>query len=499
MPKNSFAEIRVPRGPAPSAKPARAPGAPISVPVRRHPEINDSFIAFGMLSLRVADPVAVFLTLLVITRLNGVYIVGPYVALAVIAALLTVTFFAEAARAQPWYHDGYVGMAVYLLGSWMMVVGILFLLGTATGYIEKFQTASTYTWLLIAPVVIVAQHALVRAALMRYVRSSLHIRQTVIVGVNEASLQLSRHMKTQSQLGFALHGFFDDRSAERLGLSGDYLRLGRMSDIHDYVKREKINVIYIALPMTQHERVLTLLDSLRDTTASIYFIPDIFVFELIQGRIDDLNGIPVVAVCETPFHGLKGIAKRLTDVLFSIAALVLIAPLLALVAVAVKVSSPGPVLFKQRRYGLDGEQIVVYKFRTMTVCEDGEHVVQASRNDARITRIGSFLRRTSLDELPQFINVLQGRMSVVGPRPHAVAHNELYRKLIKGYMMRHKVKPGITGWAQVNGLRGATEDVDKMRRRIEHDLDYLRNWSLALDAKIVVGTVLTLIRNRNAF
>jgi putative colanic acid biosynthesis UDP-glucose lipid carrier transferase len=169
------------------------------------------------------------------------------------------------------------------------------------------------------------------------------------------------------------------------------------------------------------------------------------------------------------------------------------------IAIGVKMSSPGPVLFKQRRYGLDGKEIVVYKFRTMNVLEDGNVIKQATRNDRRVTRFGAFLRRYSLDELPQFFNVLQGSMSVVGPRPHAVAHNETYRRLIKGYMIRHKVKPGITGLAQVNGLRGETDTLDKMQLRIEHDLDYLRNWSLQLDLQIVVKTIFVLLKDQDAF
>ncbi|HEY9847420.1 MAG TPA: exopolysaccharide biosynthesis polyprenyl glycosylphosphotransferase, partial [Candidatus Caenarcaniphilales bacterium] len=174
-------------------------------------------------------------------------------------------------------------------------------------------------------------------------------------------------------------------------------------------------------------------------------------------------------------------------------------PLMILIALGVKVSSPGPILFKQRRYGLNGQEILVYKFRSMTVMEDGETVLQAKRNDFRITKFGAFLRRTSLDELPQFINVLQGRMSIVGPRPHAVAHNEQYRKLISGYMLRHKVKPGITGCAQVHGFRGETDTLDKMQKRVEYDLQYLKNWSLGLDLQIIFKTALVFFHNRNAY
>jgi putative colanic acid biosysnthesis UDP-glucose lipid carrier transferase len=215
--------------------------------------------------------------------------------------------------------------------------------------------------------------------------------------------------------------------------------------------------------------------------------------------VDNIGNIPVVAVCESPFYGVNGMIKRLSDVILATLIVLMISPVMLAIAAAVKWTSPGPVLFRQRRYGADGKEIIVYKFRSMSVCEDGGEIRQAQKNDVRVTPLGAFLRRTSLDELPQFINVLQGRMSIVGPRPHAVAHNELYRKLIKGYMVRHKVKPGITGWAQVNGYRGETETLEKMQRRIEYDLDYLRNWSLRLDLYIIIKTVFGVLRNKNAY
>jgi putative colanic acid biosynthesis UDP-glucose lipid carrier transferase len=257
--------------------------------------------------------------------------------------------------------------------------------------------------------------------------------------------------------------------------------------------------LFIALPIRHIQRVLDLLDDLRDTTASIYYVPDVFVFDLIQARSSELNGIPVVAMCETPFYGYRGLTKRLIDIGLSVTFLVGALPLLVLIAVLVKLSSPGPFVFRQRRYGLDGREIIVYKYRTMTVSEDGAEVRQASRTDSRITPIGRFLRRYSLDELPQFINVLQGRMSLVGPRPHAVAHNEEYRKLIKGYMVRHKVRPGITGLAQINGARGETSKLEEMEARIRHDLDYLRRWTPALDLKILVLTVVKIFRDDKAY
>jgi len=204
-------------------------------------------------------------------------------------------------------------------------------------------------------------------------------------------------------------------------------------------------------------------------------------------------------ITASPFSGASGLIKRASDIVLSLLILALIAPLLVVLAVCVKLTSPGPAIFRQRRYGLDGEEIVVYKLRTMTTAQDGDSVPQCQKVDPRVTPLGAFLRRTSLDELPQFINVLQGRMSIVGPRPHAVAHNELYRKLIKGYMQRHKVRPGVTGWAQINGLRGETDSVEKMKARIDHDLEYLRNWSLRLDLYIIAKTVWVVLAGRNAY
>jgi putative colanic acid biosynthesis UDP-glucose lipid carrier transferase len=291
----------------------------------------------------------------------------------------------------------------------------------------------------------------------------------------------------------------DDRRPARLGSVEPGENLGALGQIAAYVKTHHVDLIYITLPMASQPRILKLLDELHDTTASIYFVPDIFLFDLIQARMDTIGGIPVLAACETPFYGINGLIKRVSDIVLASAILALILPLMLVIAIGVKLSSPGPALFKQRRYGLDGKEILVYKFRTMTVLEDGNVIKQATRNDGRVTRFGAFLRQFSLDELPQFFNVLQGRMSVVGPRPHAVAHNEMYRRLIKGYMIRHKVRPGITGLAQVNGLRGQTDTLDKMQSRIEHDLDYLRNWSLQLDLQIVVKTVFVLLKKQDAF
>jgi putative colanic acid biosynthesis UDP-glucose lipid carrier transferase len=321
----------------------------------------------------------------------------------------------------------------------------------------------------------------------------------VIAGVSRHSRRLGQALKDHPRLGMRLVGYFDDRSRERIGpLEPDQL-LGKLEDLPGYVHRTGTEVIYIALPIPHEERTRQIIDDLQDTTASIYFVPDVFVFDLIRAQVDMIDGIPILALRESPFVGANQLIKRMSDLLMASVLLLLTAPVLLAIAISIKATTPGSVIFKQRRYGLDGHEIIVYKFRTMTASDDSDRVPQATCDDARVTLLGRFLRRYSLDELPQLINVLQGRMSMVGPRPHAIAHNDMYRKLIKGYMGRHKVTPGITGLAQVNGLRGETKTVDQMAQRVAYDLEYLRSWSLGLDLKIIFKTILTVFRDRKAY
>jgi putative colanic acid biosysnthesis UDP-glucose lipid carrier transferase len=385
-----------------------------------------------------------------------------------------------------------------IVTGWVAIFGLLLLLGWATHTLEVFDQRVILAWALATPAALFAAHRLLPLVLPRVLATQGLEKTAVIAGANDLGRRLAERLR-DPMLGIRLSGFFDDRGAGRLQNLSAEQNLGGLSLLADYARSHHVDVIYIALPMASQPRILRLLEDLRDTTASIYFVPDIFVSDLIQARVDSIGGLPVVAVCESPFYGFNRFVKRASDIFLSLLILILISPLLLAIAIGVKLSSPGPILFKQRRYGLDGRKIVVYKFRSMTGAEDGDIVRQATRNDSRITRFGAFLRRTSLDELPQFINVLQGRMSIVGPRPHAVAHNELYRKLIRGYMIRHKVKPGITGLAQVHGLRGETDTVDKMKARIDYDLAYLRNWSVLLDVQIILKTVVVVLQKRNAY
>jgi putative colanic acid biosynthesis UDP-glucose lipid carrier transferase len=382
---------------------------------------------------------------------------------------------------------------------WLLLLAVMLAIGYVTHSLAEYPRRIFITWAIVTPVALTCATLAMQEIMHRFLMSAFDNRSAIFAGYNNSSLELARRLKSNPAMRLEVSGFFDDRSSDRLGLEADANLVGTLSDLATYVKEHGTDVIFIALPIRHVKRVMNLLDDLRDTTASIYYVPDIFVFDLIQARSGEIHGIPVVAMCETPFYGYRGVTKRLTDICLSVLILLLFLPVLLVIAVLVKYSSPGPVIFKQRRYGLDGREIAVYKFRTMSVTEDGDQIRQASKSDSRITRIGAILRRSSLDELPQLINVLQGRMSLVGPRPHAVAHNEEYRKLIKGYMVRHKVLPGITGLAQVNGCRGETSQLEEMEARVNYDLDYLRHWTPMLDIKIILLTAIKVFRDDKAY
>jgi putative colanic acid biosynthesis UDP-glucose lipid carrier transferase len=380
--------------------------------------------------------------------------------------------------------------------AWAIVVGSLSVVGFALQLGTEFSRRLLLTWAVLSPVMIAGVQYFVQVLL---IRRFLPRQRAVVAGISDVGRRLGQKIARNQSHSIELEGWFEDRSADRIGPVEGGQTLGTLNDLPEYVRRNKIDLIYIAIPIRYEKRMRGLLDDLQDTTASIYFVPDIFVFDLIQSRVDSISGIPVLALCETPFVGVNGLVKRVSDLALASVLFVLTLPLMLLIAFCIRLTTPGSTIFKQRRYGLDGEEIVVYKFRTMTTSDDDKDVRQASLNDSRITPIGGFLRRYSLDELPQIINVLQGRMSLVGPRPHAVAHNEEYRKLIKGYMIRHKVVPGITGLAQVRGFRGEIKSIDQMRSRIESDLEYLRAWSLLLDFKILAMTVRRVLNDSNAY
>lgn len=397
------------------------------------------------------------------------------------------------------FRDNMIGAAVDITLSWFSLLAVLALFGYATRSLKYFETPILLTWALATPAV---QWAAVSAGakITRLASSRPGARRSaVVVGAGPLGVKVARALAEATETGIDVIGYFDDRMDERLHSDAIATRLGGLREVGFYVMQNGIRNVFITLPLGSQPRIVELLEQLQGTTASIFFVPDVFGISIIQGRLQDLSGVPIVGICETPFTGTNELVKRVSDIVLASIILLLISPLLLAIAIGVKFSSPGPAIFKQKRNGLDGEEIIVWKFRSMTTMDNGSTIRQATKDDDRITRFGAFIRRTSLDELPQFFNVLQGKMSVVGPRPHAVAHNEEYRRIIKAYMVRHKVKPGITGWAQVNGHRGETDTLEKMKARVEYDLEYLRNWSLGLDLQIIVRTIRLVFFDKNAY
>jgi len=445
-------------------------------------------------------PVTAVLFLAVCLALWRQPMAGPYFLIAVIAFAGVGELF-DLSKIE---YLNSTGQALkYIAARWYALAGCILLLLYLSRIGLSLTAPPLLAWFAVTPLVLWGMHLAVWGWLIKVGVRHMPLRSAVIVGVTEHGLQLSRMLASQPLLRIECVGFFDDRSLNAYQAGPNYTDsiniLGSTDDVTEYVRRRNIQVVYITLPMSRNPRLVRLLDELHDSVASIYFVPDLFALSLIEARVEVVHGVPLIAVCESPFYGAHGLVKRLSDLIIASIIVVAIAPILIAVAIGVKLSSPGPVIFKQRRYGLDGREIMVYKFRSMTVTEDGNKTyTQVTRNDSRVTPFGAFIRRTSLDELPQFFNVLEGTMSVVGPRPHAVAVNERYRQQIPSYMIRHKVKPGITGWAQVNGYRGG-DDLPTMTKRIEFDLNYLSNWSIWLDLKIILRTVAVVVKDRHAF
>ncbi len=452
---------------------------------------------------RLLDGAVVISLLFFLCWFHGVIFQREFLVLGIVTFLLMLVVFQGAQLYRPWRGANLMGLVRQVFVAWTLVAAILVTLGFATKTSAIFSRKVVVSWMLLTPLILVGLRLKVYMGLHWARERGLNSRTVVIAGAGELGKQLAKNVVETPWLGMRLFGFFDDLlMGEKIELQPGgrgYPVLGDLDDMVPFVRDHKIDMVYIALPLRAQDRFRQVVDALKDTTASVYFAPDLFAYSLLQASLTDLRGIPLVSLWETPFYGINGWLKRVEDLVLASLILLAVSPLMLVIALGVKLSSPGPVIFKQRRYGLDGEEIVVYKFRTMRVLQDGPEVPQATREDPRVTRFGAFLRRSSLDELPQFINVLKGTMSIVGPRPHAVAHNEYYRQRIPAYMLRHKVRPGLTGWAQVNGWRGETETMEKMEKRIEYDLDYLRRWSLWLDLKIIILTMFRGFRDTHAY
>ncbi len=451
--------------------------------------------------VRLLDVAVVLGSLWLITRYWSIFWYPQYSSLGIYATLLMVFFSEYFELYSTWRGSPMRREAGRILVVWFCVIVVMLVVGYFFNAYDQYSVDILAVWAVVTPFGLILLHGFRRVVLGQLRSFGFNTRKIAIVGANDLGVRLLSAFGTMPWLGYRLKGYYDDR-AERKNrrLSGSDIRMqGDFERVYQDAREGEIDILFVALPLCAEHRTRQLIERLADTTVSVYIIPDLYAFNLLHSRWTTYQGIPAVSVYDTPFYMFNGTLKRVEDIVLSVLALVVLFVPMLLIAFIIKLTSGGSVLFQQKRYGIRGEDMMVWKFRTMDVCENGNDVQQATRNDPRVTSFGAFLRRTSLDELPQFFNVLQGRMSVVGPRPHAVAHNEYYRSRVQGYMLRHKVKPGITGLAQVSGYRGETETLDKMEARVRSDLNYINHWSLLLDLKILLLTVVNGFTGEKAY
>lgn len=449
---------------------------------------------------RVLDAGVIFLALLLAARHFNMTVDASYTPLVCGA----VAIFSILAGFQDLYRSWRMTPIRFELAgvfyAWCLTALLLLCTVFATGCLDHIPALVLCAWLALTQVVLCAYRIAVRCALRIMRLNGRNFRTAAILGATEMGSRISHNVRNTAWMGIRIIGCFDDRApkADRAYLHNLDL-VGKVDDLVALARRGEADIIYIALPMAAEMRIKSLINRLSDTTVSIYFVPDFQVFDLMHARWDMLGNIHVINAIDSPNVGLDGALKRAFDIVASLLILAAILVPMLFIGLGIRLTSTGQMFFMQPRYGLNGKLFSIWKFRTMTVAEKGDDFKQVTRNDVRVTPFGAFLRRTSLDELPQFINVLQGHMSIVGPRPHPVAMNEKQRKMVDRYMMRHKVKPGITGWAQVNGFRGETDTIDKIKGRVRFDLEYIDNWSILLDIKIIFRTVHVLFHDGNAY
>jgi putative colanic acid biosynthesis UDP-glucose lipid carrier transferase len=448
--------------------------------------------------LKVLDPVIIAATGLLsyFLRFDNLEVPGNYrVALLAGVGLAILVFgIVDVYRWRP--DEGFRRDIGRVFTGWFVLLGALVFLLYATKTGSEFSRQWFGVWAVAGLVGLVVLRLALRVALRFLRRRGGLARPVAIVGAGGLGREIASRFAKSPELGFRVVAFYDD-SVQLRGSSVVGIPVaGTLDDVAGDLSRRGIGQVWIALPLRAEDRMRTLLRVLAPHNVKLCFVPDIYGFQLLNHSFTEVCGLPVVNVTESPFAGLKGALKWLEDKLVALLVLAIIWPLLVLIALGVKLTSRGPVIFRQRRGGLDNRTITVWKFRTMEVHDELAHgsMPQATRGDPRVTRFGAFLRRTSLDELPQFINVLMGDMSIVGPRPHADWMDDFYRDKIPQYMLRSWIKPGITGWAQICGWRGETDELWKMEMRVQHDLYYIDHWSLGFDLYIIA---LTLFRLRS--
>ncbi len=377
------------------------------------------------------------------------------------------------------------------LGSWLLTIFVLLIVGSGTQVNVLYSRFIIGVWFVSVPVLMLIWRIVFIYLLAEFYEGKEHKTRTVIIGLADNARHLAAFLNDTPNLTIDLIGYYDDRpptSDRHSPIGAPYL--GTINQCVEDARNDVFDLAYLCMPIYIQFRISQLLQKLSDTTVSVfYLLPTDLFFNALKPTWHSVAGYSAISVFESPHVGFNSQLKRAEDIVLAGAILWIIAIPMLLIALAIRMNSSGPILFRQRRYGLSGREFQMLKFRSMTTTDDGAVIKQATANDSRVTSVGRYLRKYSLDELPQFINVLKGDMSIVGPRPHAIAHNEEYRVLIPGYMLRHKVKPGITGLAQVSGCRGETETPEKMEARVKYDLEYIQTWSIGLDLKIILRTI----------
>ena len=448
---------------------------------------------------KLIDLFIIFASLPIACEFYGVALTREYLIAGLIVAVVFLYVAETVSLYRSWRHGSFSEM---MLIAWSSLVLSFFFLTTVAFVLKQSAELSRVAiglWFFISALSFLVWRRINQRIQMKLRKSGHNVKKAAIIGATKSGERVFNQIQLNDDLGYEFVGFYEDRARPRVPAQLLPYIKGNFEQALELARKGEIDTLFIALPLKADQQIADMLVKIGDTTVDIHFVPDFFIANLMHARIVHIGDIDTLSVFESPYYGAKEWLKRSEDILFTCLIFVVIALPLLCIAIGVKLTSKGPVLFKQRRYGLNGEEILVWKFRSMAVMENDDKVVQATKNDARITRFGGFLRRTSLDELPQFFNVIKGDMSIVGPRPHAVAHNEEYRSQVPFYMFRHKVKPGITGWAQINGWRGETDTLDKMKKRVEFDLHYLKDWSLWFDIKIIFLTVFKGFVNKNAY
>jgi len=466
--------------------------------------IFKSYSGFINVFSRVLDPLVVVIAAIVSYGIrfpeDAPQLPESYYSLVLFAVFSVILIFPMFNLYASWRGQSLTKQARAIIMAWVTVVLLMIIILFGLKVSSDYSRLWLGWWMVLGLLFLLGFRMCIYAFLQYQRLQGRNFRCVVIVGAGDLGKKIISQVDASPWTGYKINALFDDDTSLNGSLISGYNILGGVSELEPYIQNNHVDEVWIALPLRAEVRVKELLYGLRHHTVNIKLIPDIFGFTLLNHSVTEIAGLAAVNLSETPMGGGNQLIKAVEDRVLALFIFVLISPLLILISLVIRFTSSGPILFKQKRHGWDGKIINVYKFRTMRVhSEDTDQLIQATKDDQRITAVGAFLRRTSLDELPQFYNVLQGRMSIVGPRPHAIYHNHLYKDQVSKYMLRHMVKPGITGWAQVNGLRGETDTLEKMKKRVEYDLYYIENWSLWFDIKIIFLTIFKGFIHKNAY